>query len=57
MAKRRFLGILFRCCRVYGRAYLNPGRTAFTGRCPRCLRPIRIAVSPRGSRSRFFSAG
>ncbi|HPU05364.1 MAG TPA: hypothetical protein PLO20_02430 [Thermogutta sp.] len=53
---RPYLGILFRCCGIYLRIYLNRDGTAFEGRCPRCLRVVRIGVSPNGSDDRFFSA-
>ena len=57
MGKRPFIGVLFKCCHVYGRAYLNLKNSAFTANCPRCLSPVRIGVSSKGSKSRFFSAG
>ena len=57
MAKRSFVGILFECCQVYGRAYLRPDQTAYEARCPRCYQPIKLAVSPQGDASRFFSTG
>ena len=57
MNKRPYIGVMFKCCNVYGRAYLNLRKNAFTASCPRCLSPVRIGVSPDGSKSRFFSAG
>ena len=56
MAKRPFVGILFQCCRVYGRAYLRPDRTAYEARCPRCYQNVRLGVSAQGSQSRFYSS-
>ena len=32
---RPFVGVMFRCCRVYRRIYLNHADTAFVGACPR----------------------
>ncbi|TWT35128.1 hypothetical protein KOR34_00150 [Posidoniimonas corsicana] len=55
-AKGRFLGIQFDCCGVYARVYPNRAGDAYEGRCPRCLKPIRLAIGPGGSDSRFFTA-
>jgi len=57
MQKRDFIGVLFECCNVYTRVYINPERTAYTARCPRCGRPLQIKISPDGSDSRFFAVG
>lgn len=55
-ARRPFIGIRFQCCSVYSRIYLNAERTAFVGHCPRCVRPIRLEISPLGSDRRQFDA-
>lgn len=55
--KREFIGVLFQCCNVYSRVYLNKETSAYVARCPRCSHPIQINISPKGSSSRFFSAG
>lgn len=54
--RRPFLGIHFRCCGVYARIYLNRNSTAYEGRCPKCLRPVRVGIAPHGTSARFFSA-
>ena len=51
---RPFLGILFDCCRVYGRVYRNREASAYEGRCARCGRPVRAAIGPGGTQRRFF---
>lgn len=53
---RPYLGIVFACCRVYQRIYLNRGGTAFVGWCPRCCGKVEIRVDPEGTPARFFTA-
>lgn len=53
---RPFIGMLFRCCNVYARLYLNKGGTAYVGFCPKCAKKVAIHVAPGGSKSRFWSA-
>lgn len=53
---RPFIGVMFECCRVYSRIYLNKAGTAFVGWCPKCTARVQVNVSPTGSKSRFFTA-
>lgn len=53
--KRPFLGIRFTCAGgMYARFYRNDDGTAYTGRCPKCLKQVRIGVAPGGTDARFF---
>jgi len=53
-AGRRFIGVRFRCCGTYARAYLNKAGTTYQANCPKCSKPIRFKVGPGGTDSRFF---
>ncbi|UKI40761.1 MAG: hypothetical protein L6V95_11595 [Candidatus Melainabacteria bacterium] len=48
------MGIYFECCNVYGRIYENKDKTAYVGRCPKCLRPIKVKIGEGGTNARFF---
>ena len=54
--KREFIGILFKCCNVYSRIYINKNKTAFSGYCPKCGKKAEVKISPMGSKSRFFES-
>jgi len=51
-----FLGIMFECCNVYGRIYKNKEGTHYIGRCPKCMRQIKIKIGENGTNTRFFKA-
>ena len=53
---RPYLSVHFDCCGVYARVYRNRDQNAFQGRCPRCLRRVRIAITEEGVAARFFRA-
>ena len=54
---RTFLGIVFECCGIYARIYLNRKATAFEGRCPKCLKKVAVRLDPRGAKDRFMKVG
>lgn len=53
---RAYLGVSFKCCSVYSRIYKNKEGTAYVGRCPRCMRLVRVAIGEEGTNNRFFDA-
>jgi len=54
--RRPWVGIHFDCCGVYARVYRDGAATIYEGRCPRCLRKVKLRVGPGGTDSRFFRA-
>ena len=55
--KRQYLGIWFDCCGTYGRIYKSKDGKAYRGRCPKCLRPVRVLIGGEGTDQRFFRGG
>ena len=53
-AKKKYLGLKFSCCGVYSRVYVNRDGTAYEGRCPKCLKPVKLKIGEGGTDSRFF---
>jgi hypothetical protein len=53
---RPYIGLMFRCCNVYTRIYLNKEGTLYAGSCPKCGKHVEIKVGPGGSKSRFWTA-
>ncbi|MGR3176372.1 MAG: hypothetical protein ACUZ8N_17540 [Candidatus Scalindua sp.] len=53
--KRKYLGIHFACCNIYGRIYNYSGKQ-YEGKCPRCLRSLTVRVGRGGVSNRFFTA-
>lgn len=55
-AERPWVGIVFECCQVYARVYRDRSATTYQGRCPKCLRQVRLRVGSGGTDLRFFTA-
>ena len=53
---RKYLGIMFECCNIYSRIYQNKEGTAYVGRCPKCMRLVRVPIGEGGTNTRFFRA-
>jgi hypothetical protein len=54
--KRKFLGVVFQCCKVYARVYINKEKTAYKGMCPRCGKHLELKIGLGGTDTRFFTA-
>ena len=55
-ASKPFLGVLFRCCNQYARIYRRADLTAYSGKCPRCGKMLRVPIGSGGTGTRFFNA-
>ena len=53
---KKYIGILFECCNVYRRIYINKDRNAYEGRCPLCYAKIKVPIGPQGTDQRIFKA-
>jgi hypothetical protein len=54
--KRKFLSVIFECCNIYSRIYMNAAGTGYAGRCPRCLSEVRAKIGEGGTNCRSFRA-
>lgn len=52
--QKKFISVLFRCCNVYNRIYINKDETAYAGWCPKCLKPVRFKIGEGGTDTRIF---
>lgn len=54
VAGRRWLGVWFTCCNVYGRIPRNAEGTMYVGFCPRCGARVQALIGEGGTSRRFF---
>ena len=53
---KKFLGIMFECCNIYRRIYINKKGNSYEGRCPKCFAVVKVLIGPGGSENRMFRA-
>ena len=53
---KKFLGIMFECCNIYRRIYINKDGNAYEGRCPKCFGEVKVIIGRDGSEKRIFRA-
>ena len=53
---KKFLGIMFECCNIYRRIYINKDGNAYEGRCPKCFGEVKIIIGQDGSEKSIFRA-
>jgi len=52
---RKFIGVKFECCGVYGRIYYSEVNNGYYGYCPLCHKRVNVRVDPeKGTDGRFF---
>ena len=52
---RKFIGVMFECCSIYGRVYYSESKKGYYGACPICRRRVNVKVDPeKGIDARFF---
>lgn len=51
---RPYLSVRFDCCKVYLRIYRSPDGGSYSGRCPKCGKPVKFLVGGGGTSARFF---
>jgi hypothetical protein len=53
---KKFIGVMFECCKVYRRIYINKENNAYEGNCPRCRKKVKAIIGQGGTDNRFFNA-
>ena len=53
---KNWIAIKWNCCGAYSRVYKNRAGDAYEGRCPKCMKPVRLRIGEGGTSARFFEA-
>ena len=53
---KQFVSVEFVCCNAFARIYINSGKDAYEGNCPKCLKPLKLLIGPGGTDNREFKA-
>ncbi|WP_432799868.1 hypothetical protein [Poriferisphaera sp. WC338] len=56
MKGRRWIAVKWKCCGAYSRVYKNKAGDAYEGRCPKCVKPLKVKIGSGGTSARFFEA-
>jgi hypothetical protein len=51
---RRYLMVMFACCKAYQRVYQSKDGTRYEARCPKCMRAITFRIGEGGTEQRVF---
>lgn len=52
--QKKFISVLFKCCNVYNRIYINKDGTGYSGRCPKCMKTVSFKIAEGGTDARVF---
>ncbi|QQE14013.1 hypothetical protein JD969_19150 [Planctomycetota bacterium] len=53
---RGWIAMKWKCCGAYSRVYKNRVGDAYEGRCPKCMKLVKVKIGPGGTNDRFFEA-
>ena len=51
---REFVEVLFECCNIYRRIYINKEDNRYEGRCPKCFNTVKVIICLEDTSSQLF---